>query len=110
MKLLSLSQFYVPKKIDKYGKNRCRKKAYRKVNIANNIATCQTFLPRICYKLNKHLPQGRIKKGQRGQLPHAPRSKEVPRDEHYLFLMKYLFEKLSFRNDARRQIYIPMWH
>jgi len=38
--------------------------------------------------------QGRIKGGgQRGQLPQAPRFKGAPRDEIYLFQMKYSFGK-----------------
>ena len=37
--------------------------------------------------------QGRIKGGQRGQLPRAPRCKGAPRDEIYLFQIKYSFEK-----------------
>ena len=37
--------------------------------------------------------QGRIKRGQRGQLPRGPRCKGVPRDEIYLFQIKYSFEK-----------------
>ena len=38
--------------------------------------------------------QGRIKGGgQRGQLPRAPRFKGAPRDEIYLFQMKYSFGK-----------------
>jgi len=37
--------------------------------------------------------QGRIKGGQRGQLPRAPRCKGASRDEIYLFQIKYSFEK-----------------
>ena len=39
--------------------------------------------------------QGRIKGGQRGQLPRAPRCKGAPRDEIYLFQVKYSVEKFS---------------
>ena len=39
--------------------------------------------------------QGRIKGGQRGQLPRAPRCKGAPRDEIYLFQIKYSVEKFS---------------
>ena len=38
---------------------------------------------------------GRIKGGQRGQLPRAPRCKGAPRDEIYLFQIKYSVEKFS---------------
>ena len=48
--------------------------------------------------------QGRIKGGgQRGQLPRAPRCKGDPRDEMYLFQIKYSFEK--FRNSEAIQEY-----
>ena len=48
--------------------------------------------------------QGRIKGGgQRGQLPRAPRCKGAPRDEMYLFQIKYSFEK--FRNSEAIQEY-----
>jgi len=46
--------------------------------------------------------QGRIK-GQRGQLPRAPRCKGAPRDEIYLFQIKYSFE--NFRNSEAIQEY-----
>jgi len=35
--------------------------------------------------------QGRIKGGQRGQLPRAPRGNGAPRDEIYLFQIKYSY-------------------
>ena len=47
--------------------------------------------------------QGRIKGGQRGQLPRAPRCKGAPRDEIYLFQIKYSCEK--FRNSEAIQEY-----
>ena len=51
--------------------------------------------------------QGRIKGGRRGQLPRAPRFKGAPRDEIYLFQIKYSFEKFSwFRSDTWIQLYI----
>ena len=56
--------------------------------------------------------QGRIKRGQRGQLPRAPRYKGAPRDEiFFLFQIKYSVEKFSwFRSDTRKQLYyIPMF-
>jgi len=41
--------------------------------------------------------QGRIKGGgKRGQLPRAPRCKGAPRDEIYLFQIKYSFENFSW--------------
>ena len=36
-----------------------------------------------------------LRGGQRGQLPRAPRWKGAPRDEVYLFQIKYSFEKFS---------------
>ena len=48
-----------------------------------------------------------LRRGQRGQLPRAPRCKGPPRDEIYLFQIKYSFEKfLWFRTDTRIQLYI----
>jgi len=41
--------------------------------------------------------------GQRGQLPPAPHCKGAPRDEMYLFQIKYSFEK--FRNSEAIQEY-----
>ena len=59
----------------------------------------------------QHHRQGRIKGGQRGQLPRAPRWNGAPRDEIYLFQIKYSVEKFSwFRSDTRTQLYyIPMF-
>jgi len=47
--------------------------------------------------------QGRIKGGATGQLPRAPRCKGAPRDEMYLFQIKYSFEKV--RNSEAIQEY-----
>ena len=44
-----------------------------------------------------------LRGGQRGQLPRAPRWKEAPRDEIYLFQIKYSFEK--FRDSEAIQEY-----
>jgi len=55
--------------------------------------------------------QGRIKGGQRGQLPRAPRCKGAPRGGIYLFQLKYSFGNFSwFRSDTRLQLchYIPI--
>jgi len=61
-------------------------------------------------------PSGRavmagLKGGQYGQLSRTPRCKGAPRDEIYLFQIKYSFEKFSwFRSDTRIQLfhYIPI--
>jgi len=48
--------------------------------------------------------QGWIKGVQRGQLARALRSNGAPRDDIYLFQIKYSFEKLSwFKRDTRIQ-------
>ena len=44
-----------------------------------------------------------LRGGQRGQLPRAPRWKGAPRDEIYLFQIKYSFEK--FRDSEAIQEY-----
>ena len=40
-------------------------------------------------------PRAGLRGGQRGQLPRAPRCKGAPRDEIYLFQIKYSVEKFS---------------
>jgi len=56
-------------------------------------------------KLDLGGTQGRIKGGgQPEQLPRALRSKGAPRDDIYLFQIKYSFAKLSwFKRDTRIQ-------
>jgi len=44
-----------------------------------------------------------LRGGQRGQLPRAPRFKGAPRDEIYLFQIKYSFKK--FRDSEAIQEY-----
>jgi len=73
----------------------------------NNMAT---NLQRFSYGRRRFVAcdcrtQGRIKGrgGQREQLPRAPRCKGTPRDEIYLFQIKYLFEK--FRDSEAIQEY-----
>ena len=53
--------------------------------------------------MQSHTCQGRIKGGQRRQLPRAPRWKGTPRDEIHLFQIKYSFEK--FRDSEAIQEY-----
>jgi len=49
----------------------------------------------------------RLRGGQRGQLPRAPRWKGARRDNIYLLQMKYSLEKFSwFRSDAGIQLHI----
>jgi len=45
--------------------------------------------------LNYTICRAGLKGGQWGQLPRAPRFKGAPRDEIYLFQIKYSFEKFS---------------
>jgi len=54
-------------------------------------------------KQHNRIAQCRIKGGQLGQLPRAPRCKGAPRDEMYLFQIKYSFEK--FRDSEAIQEY-----
>jgi len=69
-----------------------------------NLRLCNELL---CGRHASHIhcsgKQGRIKGGQRGQLPRAPRWKGAPRNEIYLFQIKYSFEK--FRDSEAIQEY-----
>jgi len=56
-----------------------------------------------------HCVQGRIKgEEQRGQFPRAPGCKGAPRDEIYLFQIKYSFEK--FRDSEAIQQYNSIFY
>jgi len=44
-------------------------------------------------KRNTKTSRAGLKGGQRGQLPRALRSKGAPRDDNYLFQIKYSFGK-----------------
>jgi len=60
-----------------------------------NIDSDILDLCRQCPICAGHQSQGRIKGGATGQLPRTPRFKGAPRDEIYLFQIKYSFEKFS---------------
>jgi len=48
-----------------------------------------------CLSHNSTIGRAGLRGGQRGQLPRAPRCKGAPRDEIYLFQIKYSVEKFS---------------